>query len=124
VDTSDDIWVQSYYPVAVAADMAGYHPHTIEKLIRKGRVRYRRQGGRLVVHLGSLLDHQAEAQRKKGVVLREWLKGLPAARRKALTYPQLAVLASQTLGYAVSKDMIYRAFKHLRWSRRPCNPRG
>jgi hypothetical protein len=119
----DDNFVQSFYPIIVAADMAGYHPRTVQKLIQKAEVQSRKWQGRRLVHLGSLLRYRVTHRRMSRADLRRWLRRLPAARRDRLTYPELAVLARAALHRPVSKDAVYRAWIKAGLPRRRCPKR-
>jgi len=115
----NDIYTQSFYPVSVAADMAGYNRRSVYKLVESNKIRWRLCRGRHVVHLGSLLARRKQRRRIRQLgSLHCWLRTLPARKRDVLTYQELAILASAVLGYPVSEWAIVRAWRRLKLPRR------
>lgn len=112
-----DIYEDSYYPVAVAADMTGYSLCTVRHLVQRRIVKSRRVRGRRMVHLGSLLAHrQRVAARKVIVRLVAWLADRPDLL--AMTYPQVAYLAEKELRLRVHPSSIHHAWRRLGCSKR------
>lgn len=110
----DTLLERSYYPLAVAADLAGYHPRTVQKLVAQGKVRSRLRHRRREVHLGSLLAYRKLATPPPSP-LHTWLLSQTAIKRQVLTYKELAILASADLGQHVTERQIYCALFRVRF---------
>jgi hypothetical protein len=97
-------FTDAYYPVAIAADIAGYDVSAVYRLIRQGKVSTKGDKGHMKVHLGSLVSRRKWGSKSHQV--QRWL-------RNCLSRKLLAEIASRELGYPVNEMMISRAMRKV-----------